>query len=66
MRTTIDIDNALMRHAMRATGLSSRKAVVEEGLRLIVKLHGQKAILRLSGKITWQGNLNTSRRGHTG
>jgi Arc/MetJ family transcription regulator len=62
MRTTINIDDALMCRALRATGLSSKKAVVEEGLRLIVKLHRQKAILRLAGKIAWEGDLNTSRR----
>jgi Arc/MetJ family transcription regulator len=53
MRTTIDIDDVLMRRALRATGLSSTKAVVEEGLRLVVRLHRQKAILRLRGKIAW-------------
>lgn len=30
MRTTIAIDNSLMRQAMKATGLSTKKAVVEE------------------------------------
>jgi Arc/MetJ family transcription regulator len=66
MRVTIDIDDTLMRHALRATGLSSKKAVVEEGLRLIAKLHRQKAILRLHGKIAWQGDLSTSRHGRAG
>lgn len=63
MRTNIDIDDALMRRARRATGLSTKKAVVEEGLRLLVKLHGQKAILALGGKIAWQGDLEALRKG---
>jgi Arc/MetJ family transcription regulator len=63
MRTNIDIDDDLMRRALRATGLPTKKAVVEEGLRLLVKLHRQKAIFKLSGKVAWQGDLNALRQG---
>jgi Arc/MetJ family transcription regulator len=48
MRTNIVIDNGLMRQAMKATGLSTKKAVVEEGLRLLIKVKGQTGIRRLS------------------
>jgi len=61
MRTNIVIDNSLMRQAMKVTGLSTKKAVVEEGLRLLVKVKGQAGIRRLRGKITWEGNLNMLR-----
>jgi Arc/MetJ family transcription regulator len=54
MRTTIDIDKALMRQALRATGLRTKRAVVEEGLRLLIKLKKQKEILRLAGKVRWR------------
>jgi Arc/MetJ family transcription regulator len=63
MRTNIEIDDDLMRRAQRATGLPTKKAVVEEGLRLLVKLHRQKAILKLGGKVEWQGDLESLRRG---
>ncbi len=63
MRTNIDIDDTLMQRALRATGLPTKKAVVEEGLRLLVKLHRQKSILALGGKVAWQGHLDTLRRG---
>ena len=36
MRTNIVIDNGLMQRAMKATGLSTKKAVVEEDLRLLI------------------------------
>ena len=55
MRTTIVIDNSLMRQAMRATGLSTKKAVVEEGLRLLIKVKGPEGIRRLRGKIAFEG-----------
>jgi Arc/MetJ family transcription regulator len=63
MRTNIVIDNSLMRQAMKATGLSTKKAVVEEGLRLLIKVKGQEGIRRLRGKIAWEGDLNTMREG---
>ncbi len=63
MRTNIVIDNSLMRQAMKATGLSTKKAVVEEGLRLLIKVKGQEGLRRLRGKITWEGDLDTMREG---
>ncbi len=63
MRTNIVIDNSLMRQAMKATGLSTKKAVVEEGLRLLIKVKGQEGIRRLRGKITWEGDINAMREG---
>ena len=53
MRTTIVIDKSLMRQAMQATGLLTKKAVVEEGLRLLVKVKGQESLRRLRGKIVF-------------
>ena len=63
MRTNIVIDNTLMRQAMKATGLSTKKAVVEEGLRLLIKVKGQEGIRRLRGTIEWEGDLNVTREG---
>ena len=60
MRTNIVIDNSLMRQAMKATGLSTKKAVVEEGRRLLIKVKGQEGIRRLCGKIEWEGDLSCS------
>lgn len=63
MRTNIDIDDELMRQAMRHSGARTKKAVVEAGLRLLVKTYGQTAIRRLRGKVQWEGDLNQSRLG---
>jgi Arc/MetJ family transcription regulator len=63
MRTNIVIDNRLMQRAMKATGLSTKKAVVEEGLRLLIKVKGQEGIRRLRGKIEWEGDLGAMREG---
>jgi Arc/MetJ family transcription regulator len=63
MRTNIVIDSGLMQQAMKATGLSTKKAVVEEGLRLLIRAKGQEGIRRLRGKIAWEGNLIVMREG---
>ena len=65
MRTNIVIDNSLMRQAMKATGLSTKNAVVEEGLRMLIKVKGQEGIRRLRGKIEWEGDLDAIREGRT-
>jgi Arc/MetJ family transcription regulator len=61
MRTNIDIDDRLMRQAMRSSGARTKRAVVEEGLRLLIQTKGQTSIRRLRGRVAWQGDLNVSR-----
>jgi Arc/MetJ family transcription regulator len=63
MRTNIDIDDRLMRQAMRDSGAQTKKATVEAALRLLVETHAQGAIRRLKGKVHWEGDLAKSRRG---
>lgn len=63
MRTNIVIDDSLMRQAMKATGRSTKRAVVEEGLRLLIKVKGQSGLRRLRGKVDWQGDLDEMRAG---
>ena len=61
MRTNIDIDDGLMRRAMRCSGARTKKATVEAGLRLLAQTHAQGAIRRLRGKVDWEGDLSQSR-----
>jgi Arc/MetJ family transcription regulator len=63
MRTNIDIDDNLLKEAMRHSGSSTKKGAVEAGLRLIVKTHAQASIRRLRGRVRWEGDLAKSRRG---
>ncbi|MGE3508691.1 MAG: type II toxin-antitoxin system VapB family antitoxin [Vicinamibacterales bacterium] len=66
MRTNIEIDDDLMRRAMRASGAATKRAAVEQGLRMLIDVRGQRAIRRLRGKVKWTGDLNASRLGRTG
>jgi Arc/MetJ family transcription regulator len=66
MRTNIVIDDRLMRAAMKASGLPTKRAVVEAGLRLLVDVRAQTGIRRLRGKVTWEGNLEKMRASRVG
>jgi Arc/MetJ family transcription regulator len=61
MRTNIVIDDKLMRDALRATGLKTKREAVEQGLRTLLRLSKQSQIRRLRGKLKWQGDLNAMR-----
>ena len=62
MRIDIVIDNKLMRDALRASGLKTKREAVEEGLRTLLRLSEQGEIRRLRGKLDWQGDLKAMRR----
>ena len=61
MRTNIEIDDRLMRQAMRSSGARTKRATVEAALRLLIQTRGQASIRRLRGKVAWEGDLETSR-----
>ena len=63
MRTTIEIDDRLLRQAMRSIGAHTKKATVEAGLRKLISLHEQGTIRKLRGKVAWEGDLEQSRQG---
>ncbi len=63
MRTNIEIDDGLMRRAMRTGRGRTKRAVVEAGLELLVQTHSQARIRRLRGKVRWIGDLNELRQG---
>jgi len=62
MRTNIEIDDELLQKALRISGLKTKRAVVEAGLRTLVRLKRQEDILSLVGKVHWEGNLDESRQ----
>ena len=61
MRTNIVIDDDLMAQALKVTGLDTKKDVVEQGLKLLIKRSKQQSIRSLRGKIKWEGNLDEMR-----
>jgi Arc/MetJ family transcription regulator len=62
MRTNIDIDDKLMKKAIRASGEKTKKGAVERGLELLVRQDEQERALRdLWGAGEWEGDLEQSR-----
>ena len=46
---------------MELSGKATKKAVVEEALRLAVQLKKQEGIRKLFGKVRWEGDLDEMR-----
>ncbi len=61
MRTNIEIDDKLMKDALRATGAKTKREAVEMGLKTLIELRAQAKIHALKGKITWDGDLEAAR-----
>ena len=61
MRTNIDIDDALLEEAMQATGLMTKKAIVEEALRRVVRHARQRRALEDMRGLGWEGDLDEMR-----
>jgi Arc/MetJ family transcription regulator len=61
MRTNIVIDDVLISKAILLSENKTKKAVVEEALRLLVRYKEQLQIRKLRGKLNWEGNLNEMR-----
>lgn len=61
MRTNIVIDDNFMDETMRATGLKTKRAAVELGLRTVLRLQQQEEIRQFRGKLQWEGDLERMR-----
>ncbi len=62
MRTNIDIDDKLMAAAMKAAGTKVKKEAITQALELLVQRKKQMGLLKLIGKIDWQGDIDAWRR----
>jgi len=66
MRTNIEIDDRLMRQALRSSQKrTTKRSIVDAALRLLVQTRSQAGIRRLRGKVRWDGDLHVSRRGRS-
>ena len=65
MRTNIDIDDELLTEAMKIHEGKTKKAVVEEGLRMLLKLNAQTGIRKLRGKVEFYDDVVEDVRLHS-
>jgi Arc/MetJ family transcription regulator len=63
MRTNIEINDHLMNEVLRLTGLRTKREAVDFALREVLARHEQLGVLKLRGRIQWEGDLDLSRQG---
>jgi len=51
MRTNIVLDDDLIREAQRLTGIRTKRALVEEALKVLITTRKRKSLLEIEGKI---------------
>jgi Arc/MetJ family transcription regulator len=61
MRTNIIIDDQLMAATLKASGMKTKKEVVELGLQTLLRLKQQEQIKKSRGKLPWSGDLSAMR-----
>jgi Arc/MetJ family transcription regulator len=60
------LDDALVREAAELTGITTKRALLEDGLRMLVQVRKQEQIWDLYGTVTWDGDLAAMRRSRFG
>ena len=61
MRTNIEIDDELMTEVLRLTGLKTKRAAVELGLKALIRLEKQSKLRKYRGQLRWEGDLEQLR-----
>ncbi|MGD0093046.1 MAG: type II toxin-antitoxin system VapB family antitoxin [Planctomycetota bacterium] len=62
-RTNVVLDDALVARCVKATGIKTRRGLIDHALRELLRHNDQKKVLELKGKVHWEGNLEEWRRG---
>jgi Arc/MetJ family transcription regulator len=61
MRTNIELDDVLVKKAMKITQISTKKALINKALEELVKSHNRKDMLKYIDSGIWEGNLKKMR-----
>ena len=61
VRTNIVLDRKLVEAGLKATGLKTRRQLVDFALRERLRHKQQKKLPPLKGKVTWEGDFETMR-----
>jgi Arc/MetJ family transcription regulator len=62
-RTNVVLDGKLVREAMELTGISTKRALIDEALRMLIRIRKQEQIRELFGTVEWEGDLDAMREG---
>ena len=61
MRTNVVLDDGLVERAKRLTGIKTKREVIHEALRTLIRLREQAGVRALRGKLRWEGDLASLR-----
>ncbi len=61
-RTNVELDEKLVKEAMKLTGIETKKQLINYALSELVRKIKRKGILELEGKVKWEGNLDDMRK----
>ncbi len=62
-RTNVVLDDELVEECLKATGLKTRRALIDHALREVLRHERQQQILALKGTVAWEGDLDAWREG---
>jgi Arc/MetJ family transcription regulator len=62
-RTNVVLDDRLVEDCLQATGIKTRRALIDHALRELLRHESQTKILELKGRIHWEGDLDEWRQG---
>jgi Arc/MetJ family transcription regulator len=62
MRTNIVLDETLVEQARKLTGIKTKKELIHEALRTLIRMRLQAEVRDLRGKLHWEGNLDEMRK----
>ena len=61
MRTNIELDDILVKQAIKLSKLKTKREVVQEALKSYVASMKKRELLNLKGRVSWEGNLKEMR-----
>ena len=65
LRTNIELDEKLVKEAMKLTRKKTKKELVNYALQELVRKVKRKKLLDLEGKVEWTGDLGKMRKSRT-
>ena len=61
MRTNVDIDDRLLAEGLKLSGIRTKKELIHQALSDWVRRKRQRRLLKLEGKVLWEGKLSRLR-----
>lgn len=61
-RTNVVVDDALFEEGLKITKCKTKKELINKAIEELIKKEKRKRLLKLEGKVKWEGNLTEMRK----